>query len=173
MPGDLTPFPATASLDAAPSGRLWTLNTKGSSYELVEVDPATGFGTFHGLVEGLVGTGAFGGLASAPALGLALHQPSPGVAGEFNTLLITGASPGGAVTVVFGFYPGSARVPFCKGKEQVDIVAPFHLRTKKASEEGVVEFRIFVRKGLEGLPLLLQAIDFASCETSNVIEVTF
>jgi hypothetical protein len=95
------------------------------------------------------------------------------VAGTFNTLLITGATPGGAVTVVYGYYPGTARVPFCKGKDEVDIVEPVHLRTKKASEEGVVEIRFFVHTGLEGVPLLVQAIDFASCETSNVIEITF
>ena len=173
VPGNLKPFPATGSLDFGPSGLIWTINTAGSSYELIEVDPATGFGTSHGLVQGLIGSQAFGGLASAPALGLTLYKPSPGVAGTFNTLMITGASPGGAVTVVYGFYPGSARVPFCKGKELVDIVEPFHLRTKKADEEGVVEIRFFVHEGLEGLPLLVQAIDFDSCETSNVIEVMF
>jgi len=171
FPFDLTAFKATGSLEVGPTGRVWTVNSVGSSYELVEIDPTDGFPSSLGFLQGVQGSGAMNGLAAQPAKGLTVFPPSPGTVGALNTVIVTGAEPGQKITLVYGLYPGSSNLRKCGAV--VEIAAPFALKTKKADQGGVASFKVPIRKGIEGQTILLQAVAFGSCEASQVLSVDF
>ena len=101
-------------------------------------------------------------------LGMILSGPVPGVAGEINDFVVSGATPGENVYFVYGFAPGSTPVPGCPG-ETVDITAPTIFGIAAADADGIATVSTFVPGPASGLTIRLQAVDLAGCQVSNLV----
>jgi hypothetical protein len=113
---------------------------------------------FHSVVEDLPG--------------LRFSAPSPGRAGETNTFVVDGASPGEEVYFIYGFQNGMRAVPGCPG-ETVGIANPQIAGTAVADANGAAVFEAMVPGGAGGVTLWLQAVEPATCSVSNLISHTF
>jgi len=91
----------------------------------------------------------------------------PGQAGVQNTLSVSGATPNGDVTFLWGFIEGTVSADqICPGL-QAGISDLRNLVTVTADGSGNAFFNIFVPVGFAGVSVVLQAVDISSCSPSN------
>ncbi len=103
---------------------------------------------------------------------LTLDDPSPGIAGQNNTLTAGGASPGSSVWFVYGFQQGSTNVPTCSG-ETVGISNPNIIGASTADSQGIASITTFVPGAASGLTVHIQAVELSACMVSNLVTYTF
>jgi hypothetical protein len=101
-----------------------------------------------------------------------LTGPTPGIAGEENTLSVNGVTPYERVYFVYGFVPGSFNVPGCPGVT-VGINSPRILGFSEADSKGNASYTVFVPGGASQRTILFQAVEIANCRVSNLVEYTF
>ena len=93
---------------------------------------------------------------------------NPGRAGTTNSLQVSGATPGGEVTFIWGINQGTASGDsICSGLN-VDILNFNTLTTVTADGSGNAFISFPVPGGASGLSVLLQAVDVDSCTESNL-----
>ncbi|MGB2691069.1 MAG: PQQ-dependent sugar dehydrogenase [Thermodesulfobacteriota bacterium] len=111
-------------------------------------------------------------LDSQQPIDIALNPFDPGRAGELNTLSVSGATPSGDVTFIWGFdqttFPANN---LCSGLE-VDILNFRTLPTVTADSSGNAFFNITIPGGFSGRSVVLQAVDRSSCTKSNLVMET-
>jgi probable HAF family extracellular repeat protein len=122
----------------------------------------------------IVGT-AFRDGYDAPAVltpvDLELSDLVPGVAGQVNTLEVTGLTPGRRAHLVFGATAGMTRIPGCPGAT-VLVSTPRLGGTFTADAEGTVHVERAVPSRFSGRSFVLQAVERSSCKVSNLVRVT-
>ncbi len=93
---------------------------------------------------------------------------SPGTAGTTNTLQVSGATPGGSVTFIWGFnetvFPADS---LCSGLD-VDILNFRNLATVTADASGNAFFNTPIPASAAGISILIQAVNISSCTKSNL-----
>ncbi len=104
--------------------------------------------------------------------GLTLQPPEPGLAGQPNTLVANGATPGNRVYFGYGFGSGVTPVPGCPGVV-ISIRNVQVAGTAIANALGNVRLTATVPPGISGRTVLLQALEKADCNESNVEAHTF
>ncbi len=103
---------------------------------------------------------------------LLLNGPVPGLAGEVNTLHVTGGGPGETVHFVAGTVAGSTDVPECPGLT-VEIGDPRMLGTGVVDGSGGASISETVSGGASGVTARLQAVEQSSCRVSNLVIYNF
>ncbi|HHO53380.1 MAG TPA: hypothetical protein ENK18_21545 [Deltaproteobacteria bacterium] len=103
--------------------------------------------------------------------GLRLSGPTPAIAGEVNTLTVTGATPGATVRFVFGQTEGPTAVPGCP--TELGIAPPRLLPSAVADASGTAVLDLTPPAIADGLTVHFQAMDQGSCAVSNLSTVTF
>lgn len=119
----------------------------------------------------IVGWGTLGGNSRAFRMtpsGLRLRGPAPGLAGQANTLYVTGAPAGSTVYLVYGLQAGSTPVPGCPGLT-VAIQNPTIAGSVVASAGGTATFTARVPGGASGLTVRAQAVVPSACTVSNLL----
>jgi parallel beta-helix repeat protein len=107
-----------------------------------------------------------------PRLPLILFGPTPGFAGQVNTLRTEGSVPGEPVYFVYGFTSGQTAVPGCSGLA-VDIDQPQLIGSGTADDQGFTELQVYVPGAASGLEVVVQAVESESCRASNQVEHLF
>lgn len=102
----------------------------------------------------------------------AMTGPTPGTCNANNTFNVTGATPDGTVTFVYGFQAGNTQIPTCPGL-RVDIRSARILTTVSADANGEVDLTIFVSSAANGVAVIMQAVDESVCDKTNTIMHTF
>ncbi|MFG0329069.1 MAG: hypothetical protein ACF8PN_04140 [Phycisphaerales bacterium] len=103
---------------------------------------------------------------------LELLNPTPGLAGQNNTLTAINAQAGARVFFGYGVRAGATPVPGCSGLF-VDIDNARVGASATADANGTATVTSFVPSSAAGRPLLLQAVDTGWCTTSNLVNFTF
>ncbi len=106
-----------------------------------------------------------------PGNQLVLASPTPGTAGVQNTLVVTGATPGRVVGVYTGLVLGASIVNQggCGGIP-IGLGRPFRLAGKAAANaQGIATIRSTPPAGSAGRTFRFQAVEPASCRTSNIV----
>lgn len=104
-----------------------------------------------------------------------LMQPAPGTAGVINDFDFIGATPSADVYVVFGTAAGTTNVPIpgC-GLVTVDVAGTVkETGTSPADAVGAGVISRLIPAGQAGLTRAFQAVDGATCTTSNRVIETF
>jgi len=102
---------------------------------------------------------------------LRLAGPDPGLAGQVNSLTVTGAAPGARVTFVAGLNTWVSRIPCFTGTRQLKIPIG-HLGIdvdRTADATGSVQFSFSVPPTMSGRTLRFLAVEFATCRESRLI----
>jgi len=101
-------------------------------------------------------------------------EVSPGMAGRTNTLTTRHGTEGGLTAFVFGFRPGDRMIHLrpCPMGITLGMLDP-HLAGFATIVDGSSTASVFVPGGLIGVNINMQAIDMASCETSDLVNLTF
>ncbi|MEQ8762741.1 MAG: hypothetical protein RL885_02360 [Planctomycetota bacterium] len=123
----------------------------------------------------IVGWGRRNGVSRAFVLSphpVAMTTPSPGQAGQINTVRLTGGTPGERLYLVAGFQQGSAAVPGCQGLF-FDMADPRLVASDVADGQGAVDLAIFVPAPLSGATVKLQPLDHSACRLGNRQDITF
>jgi len=98
---------------------------------------------------------------------------SPGSAGQQNTLRATGLSPGTRVYFVYGFNGGGTLIPGCDLQDgAVAIEKAQVIGSAVADGSGVATLQRFIPASYSGRKVILQAVNQAGCQVSNVIVQT-
>jgi len=127
----------------------------------------TGVGEHDGIVRGY--------LISPVDPSLAMTPPTPGIAGELNTVVVTGGEPGAVVRLAYARTGGGTVIPGCAVQTNaLQLDAPVIPAPASFDATGRAEFTFFVplRARAAG-PLLVQAFVAERCAISNLVEVTF
>lgn len=103
---------------------------------------------------------------------LALGWPLPGDAGATNTLSVSGATPGAALTLAYGLSAGATAVPGCPSLT-LDIAADGVVDTATADGSGAALFSSFVGAAAAGRTVHFQAVDAGACLVSGALSWTF
>ncbi|MBI1850442.1 MAG: FG-GAP repeat protein [Planctomycetes bacterium] len=103
--------------------------------------------------------------------GLVITAPSPGVAGQFNSLDAIGAAPGATIRFVYGRRLGKTALPAAPGL-MLSIASPTLGPTAIAEADGRVTAHAWVPAGQSGRRFLLQAVDLGHHRVSNLLTVT-
>lgn len=101
----------------------------------------------------------------------ALGQPEPGIAGQPNTVRVSGAAPGTEVYLLYGRRDGIVQIPGCA--VQVKMADPMRAGRTTTDGNGEAAFTLGVPQRASGRRVLLQAIDKPNCRASNLVEATF
>jgi len=106
---------------------------------------------------------------------LTLAQPSPGKAGQRNTLTLTGATPGARIYFVYGTTGGGAVVPGCDLQEAaVQIDNPKVIGFAIANASGVATLSANVPLSARNAgDILIQAVDPQRCVQSQLVVEVF
>lgn len=104
--------------------------------------------------------------------GFVTVHPRPGIAGRSNSFQAAGAAPGNVVYFVYGFATGSTGVPGCPGL-RIEIAGPRIATQAAADAQGNASVNIGVPGAASGRAIVLQAVDHAGCEVSNVVRYRF
>jgi len=104
-----------------------------------------------------------------------LPDPVPGIAGQVNTIQVTGLQPGQKVRLAAGFKPGAQALPnsTCLGGLLLIQSLKGVLPPATADNSGTATFVINVPASLRGQTLRLQAYDGEGCEISHSVDWTF
>lgn len=122
----------------------------------------------------IVGTGIHDGFFEPFVMvpeGASLDAPLPGVAGVSNAFTVKGVSALGSVIFCVALQGGEAPMPGCGAG--LGLASPVVFGVIEADAGGRASFPAFVPAALRGLPLQLQAYDYAACEPSNVVVFAF
>jgi len=114
-------------------------------------------------------------VGGAPPGGLTLSNPVPGIAGVPNTLTITGARPNSNIGFYAGMVPGSSivRNGRCPLGIPIGLGTPFRsLGSAKSNAAGVATLVTTPPAGAVGKVFHFQAVEPASCSTSNMVSDT-
>ena len=112
---------------------------------------------------------------------LMLAQPIPGLSGQNNTLIVTGASPGSTIDFYYGLTGGGAFVPGCESAAGASNVA-LQIQTEAlkwagsavADGSGVATLLRFVPPSARAAgEILIQAADSTNCQVSQLITERF
>ncbi|MFO0985049.1 MAG: hypothetical protein U1E76_25520 [Planctomycetota bacterium] len=103
---------------------------------------------------------------------LVLSGLNPGVAGGSNAIDLTRASPHAPVTFLYGTIPADLPISSCPGA-RLGILDLHVLGTFTADATGHVGLSGVVGGGHRGESLLIQAIEAATCRSSNTVSHTF
>lgn len=106
-------------------------------------------------------------VASAAQGGLRITPPSPGIAGQTNSVTASGATPGSRVFFFYGTATGQTGHPACPGLT-LGLDLPQIAGSGFADSAGNVVIRSFVPSSASGLEILLQAAAPGSCSLSNL-----
>ncbi|NOG54126.1 MAG: Zn-dependent exopeptidase M28 [Planctomycetes bacterium] len=101
-----------------------------------------------------------------------LSEPVPGVAGVENTLTVDGATPGEYTYFAYGFTQGQSSITGCPGV-YLDINAAVVAGQAAADGTGLVTFNAAVPPAASGRLIWIQALETATCRTSNLIDFLF
>jgi len=100
-----------------------------------------------------------------------LTGPTPGLAGQVNTLVAENATPGNFVSFFVDLNGGETLLPGCL--ESLDLAAPILLGNAVANAAGRATLNVFVPGSASQQTFLFQSVDAAACLVSNVNQVTF
>lgn len=103
---------------------------------------------------------------------LAMEQPSPGIAGQINTITTTNATPGQRIYFAYGTSHDPAPVPGCPGLS-VFLGTPNVIGSAIADGTGTASIQRFVNGGAQGSTFYIQALERSSCTPSNLVITTF
>lgn len=106
---------------------------------------------------------------------LTLAQPSPGKAGQRNTLTLTGATPGARIYFVYGTTGGGAVVPGCDLQEaaiQIDNAKVIGSAIANASGVATLSANVPLSARNAG-DILIQAVDPQRCVQSQLVVEVF
>ena len=103
---------------------------------------------------------------------LSMLGPRPGIAGQVNTLIATGATPGARVYFTYGVGAGSTNVPGCPGLS-VDIRSAALAGSTLADANGDARLDTNVPRTARGRQVLLQAVEQENCVRSRLALHTF
>jgi uncharacterized membrane protein len=165
--GSGTPAIAIAKFPGQPIVQLSSLLPPQSAWQLNRANSINDRGV-------IVGQGKNGGIDAAYALiptQVALSTPIPGIAGTNNLFTLTGCAPAGLVRLHLGLTGGSTLIAGCL--EGLDIAQPRLLGTAIADPAGAASINVAISAALAGVQVYLQAYDYSSCHTSNVVVHTF
>jgi hypothetical protein len=104
--------------------------------------------------------------------GPALSLLTPGLAGQVNSTMVSGATPLADVYVLSSLQPGLTPVPDCAGLS-VEMSNATINGPVAADASGAAAFSGFVPPGLSGRTLLLQAVEHGACSISALLATTF
>ncbi len=102
-----------------------------------------------------------------------LDAPAPGIAGQWNMIVATGAEPGATITLVWGTSDGARPINGGCGGAPILIRNPKIAGTSRADAKGNAEFRILVPPQGSGVSVRFQALSASRCEVSHVVAHTF
>lgn len=102
---------------------------------------------------------------------ITLGRPEPGIAGEVNTLTVTGAKPGSFITFAYSLKGGGALVPGCDATAAVLMLdKPRVIRSVQADGNGVAVLEMFVPQQAANMgKFLFQAVRVEGCAESNLV----
>lgn len=97
-----------------------------------------------------------------------LGEPQPGLAGQINTLSLSGATPGGIVALAFSFEEGLTKIAQCL-YQSFDMVNATPIAVNIAGPLGNAVFTDRIPSSLSGKTIRLQALDLGACVVSNLV----
>jgi len=100
-----------------------------------------------------------------------LSDPSPGIAGQTNTWIVTKATPFADITLAYSHKGGGAVIPGCDTLDAViQMDKPKIIQTVTADADGVARFEIFVVNQASNFAngILFQAASVGECEESQL-----
>ncbi|MFG0331472.1 MAG: hypothetical protein ACF8PN_16410 [Phycisphaerales bacterium] len=133
-----------------------------SAYDINEFGQITGLGVFRGEQHGFLLT----------PLRPRVLAPTPGEAGEFNTVRVGGLTPDGLARIYYGFRRGEGSAQNCP-TISLQIESPQLLALVRASAAGVASIEGFVPQSAAGRNVLFQVVDQTSCVASEVLTARF
>lgn len=133
------------------------------------LDSASYFGSTDPDALFIYGYGMIDALATLDQL--QLTPPTPGIAGQVNTLTASSATNGEAVYFVYSRQKGQTEVPGCGGVF-VDLSQPIVAGSAIANGSGVASMSSFVPGSAQGLTIHIQAVEVATCRLSGVVTAT-
>lgn len=102
-----------------------------------------------------------------------LLPPAPGVAGEVNTLQVTGATPGATVHFVYGRHGGGFQIAGCDLQENaLQIDSPTIIGSAVADASGHATIDRFVPPIARDRTILIQAVVADECAISELMVTT-
>ncbi|MFO0983765.1 MAG: sialidase family protein [Planctomycetota bacterium] len=102
---------------------------------------------------------------------LLLSKLNPGKAGATNAIHVTRATPGAMVTFLYGTVPTDLPIGSCPGA-RLGILDLHVLGSFKADATGLITLSGFVASQHQGQSFLIQAIEAATCRSSNTVSET-
>ncbi|NQU47684.1 MAG: hypothetical protein HQ519_03470 [Planctomycetes bacterium] len=160
-----SPSRAIHDIEFLEDGRLLGLDFLHSTIQ--EIDPSTGGFTL--LADFSAEDRNLDGLATPSDLTLvSINQL---ISGQTSTLTFRGTNPGARITVVYGRSPGSTTIPGC-GNAQVEIANAQIAGSVFADSFGTGSLSMPLPISASGLTVLVQCVDAAGCDTSNLVTVT-
>jgi hypothetical protein len=104
--------------------------------------------------------------------GLLLAPPVPGLPGQSNTLVASGAGAGNRVAFLRSSSAGSSPAPGCPGVS-LGIASPVRMGIGTADAGGSASVDTTIPGGAAGRTVLFQAYDRNTCVVSNVVSFSF
>lgn len=101
-----------------------------------------------------------------------VSDPIPGIAGQENSFVVTGAAPGSLVTLFYSEQQGTTALPECSGRFG-QLRSPRVAGSSIADGSGRAEIRLLVPLAAADRNILIQAFDQDFCEVSNLRGITF
>ena len=143
------------------------LQSLSSVQDAFSVSADGGLVLFRGELQGDL-SGAF-----LLTLGLIMTDPTPGIAGQTNTVSVSNCTPG--ASVYFGASTAAGSDPLgCGGNTLItSLFSPTLLGVDVADAAGLASLSTFVPASFSGATAHLQAVEFASCRLSNPVTYTF
>ncbi|MBL1217463.1 MAG: hypothetical protein D8M59_08200 [Planctomycetes bacterium] len=103
-----------------------------------------------------------------------LDQPTPGTAGEVNTITARNLTPGSKVYFIYGMVGGGSIIPRCEIVEAaLQIDDPVIAGTATADANGVATLVGKVPSKWAGKEVLIQGLVSSECDISNLVVVKF
>jgi hypothetical protein len=101
-----------------------------------------------------------------------LYTPDPGVVGERNKVRIGGVPEGERVRLFMSMKVGEKTLSGCPGAV-VNLMKPDKLGERVANAKGNVKFRNDIPKNMAGETVYFQAVNWDTCEVSNLLAHDF
>ena len=102
-----------------------------------------------------------------------LSPPVPGIAGQRNTITLTGLQPNQVVALLWGTAEGAGAIsPACLGAP-ILIRTPTVVGTTRADGQGAARFSVVVPLIARGMTVRLQGVAPQQCQISHVVVHTF
>ncbi|MCC6907092.1 MAG: hypothetical protein IT430_04050 [Phycisphaerales bacterium] len=114
------------------------------------------------------------GAAWAPSFmdRLLVSEPNPGLVGRSNRFHVVGAAPMSTVHLLLSRSLGATGLPGCSGSV-IELAGPRIIGSAMTDADGVARIGIYVPTQAFDIPVLLQLVDPANCEVSNLTFFTF